>query len=87
MELCLANNPTYWYQGPDRYFGVFYARLTRAFSGGDMATSAEHFNRSLEAQPDYWSTRILMAEEWAVKDGDRELYEELIQYVLAGDPT
>lgn len=87
MEFCLANDPTYWYQGPDRYFGVFYARLTRAFSGGDMTRSAGHFNRSLEAEPEYLSTRILMAEEWAVKDGDRELYEELTESVLAADPN
>ena len=86
MEFCLATEPAYWYQGPDRYFGVFYARLSGGFAGGDMRKSAEHFRSSLLAEPDYWSTRILMAKEWAIKDGDKELYEELIDYVLAGDP-
>ena len=85
MEFCLAENPGYWYQGPDRYFGVFYAR-TPSFAGGDMRRAAEHFNASIEAQPDYWGTRTLMAEEWAVKEDNRALYEQLINYVLEGDP-
>jgi hypothetical protein len=86
MEYCLAENPTYWYQGPDRYFGVFYAKAP-SFAGGDMKKSAAHFNIAMEAHPDYWGTRILMAEEWAIKEDNRALYEELIDYVLAGDPN
>jgi len=42
---------------------------------------------SMEAHPDYWGTRILMAEEWAIKEDNRALYEELINYVLQGDPN
>jgi hypothetical protein len=86
MEFCLANDPTYWYQAPDRYFGVFYAK-SPGFAGGDMNKSAEHFNISMEAHPDYWGTRTLMAEEWAIKEDNKELYLELIDYVLQGDPN
>ncbi len=86
MEFCLANDPLYWYQGPDRYFGVFYARAP-SFAGGDMKKSAAHFNKSIEGQPNYFGTRTLMAEEWAVKEDNRPLYEELLNYVLNGDPT
>lgn len=86
MEFCLAQNPQYWYQGPDRYFGVFYAKAP-GFSGGDMKKSAEHFNISMEAHPDYWGTRVLMAEEWAIKEDNRPLFEELLNYVLQGDPN
>jgi hypothetical protein len=86
MEFCLANNPKYWYQGPDRYFGVFYAKAP-GFAGGDMDKSAKHFKISMDAYPDYWGTRILMAEEWAIKEDNRALYEELIDYVLDGDPN
>jgi hypothetical protein len=86
MEFCLAEDPTYWYQAPDRYFGVFYAKAP-GFAGGDMKKSAAHFNVSMEVHPDYWGTRILMAEEWAIKEDNRALYEELINYVLEGDPN
>jgi len=86
MEFCLANDPSYWYMGPDRYFGVFYAK-SPGFAGGDMAKAAAHFNKSMEAHPDYWGTRILMAEEWAIKEDNKELYVDLIDYVLQGDPN
>ena len=52
-----------------------------------MTKSAQHFNISIDAQPDYWGTRILMAEEWAIKEDNKALYEELVNYVLAGDPN
>ena len=84
MEFCLDAKPTYWYQAPDRYFGVFYAR-TPGFAGGDMKKSAAHFNVAIDAQPNYFGTRILMAEEWAIKEDNRALFEELINYVLEGD--
>lgn len=86
MEFCLNNDPNYWYQGPDRYFGVFYARAP-GFAGGDMKKSAKHFNIAIDAQPEYWGTRVLMAEEWAIKEDNRALFEELLTYVLEGDPN
>jgi len=86
MEFCLDSDPLYWYQAPDRYFGIFYAKAP-GFAGGDMKKSAAHFNISIDAQPNYYGTRILMAEEWAIKEDNRPLYEELINYVLAGDPN
>jgi len=86
MEFCLDEDPLYWYQAPDRYFGIFYAKAP-GFAGGDMNKSAAHFNVSIDAHPNYFGTRILMAEEWAVKQDNRPLFEELVQYVLNGDPN
>jgi len=86
MQFCLDEDPAYWYQGPDRYFGVFYAKAP-SFAGGDMDKSAAHFNVSMQVWPDYWGTRILMAEEYAEKQDNRPLFEELVGYVLKGDPN
>ena len=86
MEFCLDNDPLYFYQAPDRYFGVFFAKAP-GFAGGDMKKSAAHFNISIDAHPNYYGTRILMAEEWAVKEDNRPLFEELVNYVLQGDPN
>ena len=86
MDFCLDQNPLYFYQGPDRYFGVFYAKAP-GFAGGDMKKSAAHFNVAIDAHPNYYGTRILMAEEWAIKEDNRPLFEELINYVLNGDPN
>jgi hypothetical protein len=86
MEFCLDEDPLYFYQGPDRYFGVFYA-VAPGFAGGDMKKSAAHFNLAIDAHPNYFSTRILMAEEWAVKEDNRPLFEELVNFVLKSDPN
>jgi len=86
MDFCLTQNPLYFYQGPDRYFGVFYAKAP-GFAGGDMKKSAAHFNVAIDAHPNYFGTRILMAEEWAIKEDNRPLFEELVNYVLNSDPN
>ena len=86
MEFCLANDNTYFYNGPERYFGIFYAKAP-GFAGGDMKKSAAFFNQAIDAQPNYYGTRILMAEEWAVKEDNRPLFEELVNFVLNGDPN
>ncbi|MGB5810398.1 MAG: TRAP transporter TatT component family protein [Polyangiales bacterium] len=86
MEFCLNNDPEYWYQGPDRYFGIFYARAP-GFSGGDMTKSMEHFQRSIEAHPNYLGTHTYVASEWAVKEVDRPLFDQQLDFVLASDPN
>lgn len=86
MEFCLNNDPGYWYQAPDRYFGIFYARAP-GFSGGDMNKSMEHFQRSLAAAPNYFGTHTYVAEEWAIKEVDRPLFEQELNFVLNTDPN
>jgi len=86
MEFCLANNPDYFYSGPNRYFGIFYSKAP-GFAGGDMKKSVAFFNTAIDAYPNYYGTRILMAEEWAIKEDNRPLFEELVNYVLNGDPN
>lgn len=86
MQICLDKDPEYFYSGPDRYFGVFYARAP-SFAGGDLAKSREHFDKSVAKQPNYFGTHVLMAEDLAVKAQDRKLFDEHIDYVLKGDPA
>lgn len=86
MEFCLNNDPTYWHQGPDRYFGVFYAKAP-GFSGGDMTRSMEHFQASIAAAPNYLGTHTYLAEEWAVKEADRALFDQELAYVVNTDPN
>ncbi|MEM7139338.1 MAG: TRAP transporter TatT component family protein [Myxococcota bacterium] len=81
MEFCLNNDAAYWYAGPDRYFGIFYARAP-GFSGGDMNKSMEHFERSIAAHPNYLGTHTYVASEWAVKEVDRPLFDKELNYVL-----
>lgn len=86
MEFCLNNDPTYWYQAPDRYFGIFYAKAP-GFSGGDMTKSMEHFQASIAVAPNYLGTHTFVAEEWAIKEADRALFDAELNYVLNSDPN
>lgn len=86
MQFCLDNEPTYWHYGPDRYFGIFFAKAP-GFSGGDMTKSMEHFEASIAAAPKYLGTHTFMAEEWAIKEANRALFEEQLAIVLDTDPN
>jgi tetratricopeptide (TPR) repeat protein len=85
MQRCLDLDQAFYFYGPDRYFGVFYGRAP-AMSGGDLGKSKHHFEISLSKYPNYFATRVLMADDYAVKAQNKELYRELLQYVIDGDP-
>lgn len=71
-----------WYYGAaDRYLGAFYA-VAPSIAGGDMTLSWEHFQASLAAAPHYLATHVLIAEYYATKMQDRELFRERLQFVL-----
>lgn len=82
MERCLALDPTFYYGGPDRYFGGYYA-VAPSFAGGDLNKSEEHFRKSLELAPNYLATKVLWAELLATKRQDKATYKRLLEEVLA----
>lgn len=85
MTRCMELDRYYYFGGPDRYFGAFFA-IAPAFAGGDTALSRQHFDESIRRFPDYFSTRVLLAENYAVKAQDRALFEEQLRHVIDGDP-
>ena len=82
MDRCLALDPNFFYGGPHRYFGAYYA-VAPAFAGGDLEKSKVHFNKSLEIEPNYIGTKVLWAAELAVKQQDEDAFETLLNEVLA----
>jgi hypothetical protein len=86
MTFCLERDEDYFYAGPHRYLGAFYARAP-GFAGGDLAKSQLHFQRALERHPGMFSTRVLYALDYAVQAENRALYEEQLGLVLDGDPA
>lgn len=82
MDRCLHVDPEFFYGGPDRYFGAFFA-VAPAFAGGDLDKSQAHFEKSLGFAPGYLATKVLMAELLATKRQDRALFERLLNEVLA----
>lgn len=86
MEWVTATDPDYYHAGPPRYWGAYYA-IAPSFAGGDVEKPKEQFEKSLEMEPDFFGTKVLMADAYATKVQDRELFERLLTEVLEGDPT
>jgi len=77
-------DPSYFHYGPARYWGAYYSVLP-SFAGQDLEQSAEYFKESLAGAPDYLGTRILRAENLAVKTQDVALFHSDIAHVLDFD--
>lgn len=73
--------PEYWYYGPARYWGAYYAALP-SFAGQDFEKSAEYFAASIEGAPSYLGTRVLRAEYLAVPTADLATFDSDLQFVL-----
>ncbi|RMG96793.1 MAG: hypothetical protein D6705_10340 [Deltaproteobacteria bacterium] len=82
MDRCLALDPEYYYAGPYRYFGAYYA-VAPSFAGGDLNKSREFFEKSLSIEPRYLGTKVLWAQELSVKLQDEDEFERLLNEVLA----
>ncbi|NOZ04233.1 MAG: hypothetical protein GXO92_06465 [FCB group bacterium] len=83
MHRVLALNPNYYYGGPYRFFGTLYARLP----GVALSQSKSYFDQAITAYPDYLATRVLMAQYYHTKAGNREQFHAELEKVIAADPT
>ncbi len=81
-----ATDPHYFYGAGDRLLGTYYAKAPAAF-GGDMTKSKKHFDQSLAIEPKYLGTKVLMAQYYATKQQDQELFRQLLEEVIAADPN
>jgi tetratricopeptide (TPR) repeat protein len=84
MTRALELDENYYHGGPHRYFGAFYS-VAPDFAGGDVEKSREHFEKALEIAPYFIGTKVLMAENLATKLDDEEMYDRLLEEVLASD--
>jgi hypothetical protein len=84
MTRALELDPTFYHGGPHRYFGAFYA-IAPAFAGGDPEQSKVHYQKSLDIAPYFLGTKVLMAENLATKLDDEEMFDRLLEEVLAVD--
>jgi tetratricopeptide (TPR) repeat protein len=86
MTRCLELDRDYFYGGPDRYFGAFFA-VAPTYAGGDLNRSRQHFEYAISRYPGYFGTHVLFAVEYAVKAQDRALFERELRFVIDGDPN
>lgn len=64
---------TFYYNGPDRYWGAYYAAIP-SFAGQDLNKSKEYFDKAIAAHPTFLGTHVLLATEWAVKNQDKQTF-------------
>ncbi len=81
-----ATDPNFYYGAGDRILGTYYAKAPAAF-GGDLDKSLSHFNASLKIEPDYFGTKVLMAQYYCPKAQDKEMFVQILNEVLEGDPN
>lgn len=79
-------NPDYYYGASQRYFGAFEA-ATAGLAGGDLEKSNKNFERADQMAPDYLANKVLWAEYWAIKTQNKAKFTQLLNDVLAADPT
>jgi tetratricopeptide (TPR) repeat protein len=83
MGRVLELDGDYFWAAADRYFGVFYTRVP--VGNPDLDRSRQHFEAAIRRAPDYLSTRVLFAQDYATKAQNRALYVEQLEYVLNAD--
>ncbi|HAD82191.1 MAG: hypothetical protein A2509_00715 [Candidatus Edwardsbacteria bacterium RIFOXYD12_FULL_50_11] len=82
VEHLYALDKTYYYGGPARWLGAYFA-LAPGMFGGDMKRSKQMYDEAMQMAPDYFATSVLMAENYASKIKDRQLYDRLLDKVLS----
>jgi hypothetical protein len=83
MDRVISLQPDYFYYAPYRYFGAYYTKLP--FPTGDLPKSLENFQAAVSKSPNYIGTRVLYAEQYAVKANDKKLYKEQLDAALSTD--
>ncbi len=79
----LLINPNYFYGGPYRLFGVLYARIP----GVDIERSGAYFDQAIAAYPDYLASKVLKAQFYYTKAGQREQFNAVLNEVISADCT
>jgi hypothetical protein len=85
MDWVVATDATYFYGAPYRYFGAYHSKVP--IGGGNPTASKESFDKSIELAPNYLATKVLKAEQYAVLVGDRDLFDKLLNEVIAAAPN
>lgn len=83
MHRVLAVDPDYFFNGPFRFFGAFYARLP----GVELSLSEEYFEKAIQASPEYLDTYVLRARYLYTKTGELQKFVQDLNTVINADPA
>lgn len=78
-------DPGYFHGAGPRLLATYHAKAP-GMAGGDLEQAKAEFERSIAMAPDYFATKVLMAELYATKKRDKALFERLLSEVVNADP-
>lgn len=79
----LELDETFFYGAAHRFLGALPTKIP----GGDLNDSKAHFQKAVAIAPNYFATRTLFAELYAVKAKDKAEFTAQLEYVLKTDPN
>jgi hypothetical protein len=83
MTRILELDEAFYYGGPHLFWATYLAAKP-AVLGGDLEKSKKHFDRAIElGKGRLLTAKVLFAEYYAVRVGDRNLFENTLQDVMS----
>jgi len=83
MHRVLSLDPGFHFSGPYRFFGALYTRIP----GVELSQSKTYFDQALTANPEYLGNKVLIAQFYYQKSGNREKFHKTLKNVLNTDLT
>jgi hypothetical protein len=83
MQQAVKLDETYYFAGPRLFMGMYYASRPKAL-GGNPDESRKNFERAIELTDGHFlMTKVFEAQYYAVMVQDRDLFQSLLEGVLA----
>lgn len=74
-------NDNFFHGATHRFFGALPTKVPF----GNMDESKREFEAGVAKEPNYFGTRTMFAEFYAIKRQDRKIFKEQLEYVINGD--
>lgn len=78
-------DPNYFFGSPLRYWGAYYA-VAPSFAGGDINKSKEYFDKVMKKFPGYLGSKVLYADLYTTKKGDKSAFKKTLTSVINAKP-
>ena len=81
LHRIIAIDPDFYFSGAYRIFGMFYTRIP----GIELEQSSKYFSQTLSQHPMFLGNKVLMAEYYHQKKGNKEQFYNLLREVIDSD--
>ena len=81
MHRVISLDPGFYFSGPYRFFGSLYTRIP----GVELSQSKTYFDQAITANPEYFGNKVLMAQFYYQKSGNREEFNKTLKTIITAD--